>query len=468
MFIPALVSLFFNEYAVSGGFTVCAVIITGAAALVVKLTGSRLRFEMKPRDAIAAVTLCWFASSLLGAAPYMVCGVTYSAADAFFESASGFTTTGATCFAELEDLPRGILLWRSLTGWLGGLEIIALTLGILPVYASNQLSVQFESSVLLSERYLPKSGGISRLFYTIYFGFTILLSICYLFGGMNFFDALTHSMGVVSTSGFSNYDIGASSFNSGFINWITSAAMLFAAMNFTLYYRLFTGRRRLILKDEELRSYLALFACTSVLIAVSLISTNAADASNTPVQDLELAVFEAAATLSTTGMRNADYTLWPPFCQMILLSLMAAGGCSASPAGGLKIVRGLIVFKLIRRNISRRLHPNAFVSIKLDGKPVPSDVSAAVAGHAMLYASALLLGTLFVSIGETDHMTAFGSVISCLGNIGSGFSQDGAFASYASSPWAIKLFLSFLMIAGRLELTTALLVFTRQFWSNDR
>ncbi|MDR0424974.1 MAG: TrkH family potassium uptake protein [Clostridiales Family XIII bacterium] len=468
MFLPALASLISGEYMASAAFASCGAAIAAAAALLARLIGGlKLRFSsLRPRDAIAAVTLCWLASSLLGAAPYMLCGVTGSMASAFFESASGFTTTGATCLEGLEGLPRGILLWRSLTGWLGGLEIIALVLGILPISAANQLSAQAESSVLLSEKHFPKSERASLMFYAIYLGATALLAAGCLIGGMGPFDALTHSMGVVSTSGFSNYSAGAAHFGSGFINWLTSAAMLLAALNFTLYYRLFTGRRRLFFQDEELRAYFAIFICSAALMSASL--GIAGTMPGNPARSVGLAVFEASATLSTTGLRNADYTLWPPFCQIILLALMIIGGCSASPAGGLKIARVLIAGRLIRRNISLRLHPKAFVPIRLDGKAVPSDISADAAVHAMLYVSALILGTLVLSLSGADHISSFSAVAACIGNVGTGFGLAGPHASYALFPWPFKLFLCFLMIAGRLELTGALLMFTRQFWSNDR
>ncbi|MDR0571110.1 MAG: TrkH family potassium uptake protein [Clostridiales Family XIII bacterium] len=515
--IPALLtSLSCREFGMAFFFSLCVIPAVALGGILRLSRRKRPPLAMKPRDAIFIASLCWVASSLAGALPYAFSGAA-GVADAFFESASGFTTTGATVFRDIDALPKGLLVWRSTSGWLGGLSILVLVLGALPISGAAQLTVQAEPSASLSERFLSKTHGTARQILAIYMGMTLLLLALLLLAGMDVFGAFIHAMGVASTSGFTRHTAEAVGFEGAGANWILTVFMLLAAMSYSMYSKLLSKHWRQALQDEEPRWFLTMFVAAGLFLALGMSLAPTAGAGDFIVtadggsgaayamggggsgaayamggdgsgatyamgggtatygaampsglgRRLELAFFESAATISTTGLRNVDYTLWPTFCHLILLFLMVSGGCSASSAGGLKALRVAIVFKLLRRNISRRMHPNAVVQIKMNGVPLSSETSSAMAGHALLYLAVVFLGTAALCADGTDVLTSASSVISCLGNVGPAFGAAGPASCYDFFSPYIKVLLGFIMIAGRLELATLILLFTPQFWSNS-
>jgi trk system potassium uptake protein TrkH len=457
MILVAPVSLYFREYREAGGFALCAaasLLIAGMFALLARALGAAGARELKPRDAMLAVCVWWLASSVLGGLPYIICGVTGSA-DAVFESVSGFTTTGLTVLDGLSELPRSIILWRSATGWLGGIEMPVVSLAAIGAITHAET---------LPERI--ERGSSARLC-ALYAGLTLLLVLLLTAARTKPFDALILAFGAVSTCGFAG-DGGLEAIKPA-AKAVLCAFMLLAAVNFTLLRRFRARGTGIRTQYEEPRCFLLIFCSAAVLIGFDLLFTSSGE--NAP-QNLGYAFFEAASAVSTTGFHSAGVSLWPSFCKISLLFLMLTGGCALSASGGVKVGRIVILFRLLQRNISVRLHPNAVLPIKFDGKAVPADTASAIAAHGMLYIAVFAAATLIVSAdgaGGESAASVFG-VLACMSNAGPGMAAlhpELASAAWAAYGGPAKLFFGFLMILGRLEFTSVLMLFTPRYWKND-
>jgi trk system potassium uptake protein TrkH len=467
--LPALlVSLFFREYREANGFLLCIALtflLAGAVFLATR-TRAAARPEMKPRDGMLIVSVWWIASTVLSGLPYMLCGVTGGPADALFEAASGFTTTGATILHDPAALSRGVALWRSLTGWAGGFEILAVSLAMLPLAGAGYAVAQAESSAGLSERPPVRERGALFRLLAGYAGGTLLLFLLLNLASTRPFDALLFALGTVSTSGLSGAAAGETGTVgiSGAAGFLLCAFMLASAVNCTLYRRISARRAKLLLRDEELRCFFLLFCAAAVAIGLVLLL---ASAPGRAAQNIGNAFFEAASALTTPGFHRADVSSWPPFCKLVLLLLTLTGGCAASTAGGVKVGRVVILLRLLQRNISVRLHPNAVLPVKFDGKTVPADTVSAIASYAMLHVAVFFIATAVVSLdGAGGPAAAAFCVLACMNNAGPAASALGA-TTFTAYGGPVKAFLGFLMILGRLEFTTALLLFTPRYWKNE-
>ena len=467
--LPSLaVALFFREHREAAGFAVYIVVAFLLAGAILLPLRSRTAVDPEPRarDGMLVVSVWWLVSSLLGGLPYMVCGVLNGPADAVFESTSGFTTTGATVLNALADLPRAVLLWRSTTGWVGGLEVLAASFAMLPVIGAGHAIAQIESSTSLAERLPVRERGAALRLLFVYAGSTLLLFLLLRIASTGSFDALILALGAISTAGFSG-GAGGTVETSGAAAFFLCVSMLFAAVNFTIYRRFSTRRSRRILQDEELRCFFLICCCASVAIGLCLLI---ALPRGNAFRDVGNAFFETVSALTTTGYHRTAVFDWPPFCKLILLLSALIGGCVASTASGMKVSRFVILLRLLRRNISVRLHPNAVLSIKFDGKAAPTDAVNAVAAHAMLWMAVFFIAMTIVSFdgaGETGDSVF--DVLACMSNAGPAITTNAAPAATAWSAYGppTKLFLSFLMILGRLEFTAVLLLFTPRYWRND-
>ncbi|MDR1246748.1 MAG: hypothetical protein LBK57_06935 [Clostridiales Family XIII bacterium] len=463
MILVTPVSLCFREYSEAGGLALCAaasLLVAGAFALFARVPNAAPAPELKPRDAMLTVCVWWLTSSVLGGLPYIICGVA-GAADAVFESVSGFTTTGLTVLDRLSDLPQSIVLWRAATGWMGGLEISAF------LTAALGATMRAETLPGRAERTPARKRAAAARFCAAYAGVTLLLVLLLAAARTKPFDALIVALGTVSTCGFSG---------AGGLEEITSAAkgilsafMLLAAVNFMFFRRFQTRRADTRAQDEELRRFLFIFCAATVLIGLDLLSTSSV--ARAP-QNFGNAFFETASAISTTGFHGAGVYSWPSFCKISLLCLMITGGCAVSATGGLKVSRIVILLRLLQRNISVRLHPNAVLPVKFDGRAVPADTASAIAAHGMLYIAVFAAATLIVSAdgaGGESAASVFG-VLACMSNAGPGMAV--LHPELASAAWAVygapvKLFFGFLMILGRLEFTSMLVLFTPRYWKND-
>lgn len=421
--------------------------------------------KLKVRDGMFIVTLCWFVACFAGAVPFMSTGAIPDLADAFFESCSGFSTTGSSILTDIESLPMGLLFWRSFTHWIGGLGVLIITIALLPALGigGQNISVSETPSPAL-DKVTPKMSDAAKTLFVIYMVFTVLETVLLMFGGMNLFDALIHTFGTVGTGGFSNYNANVAYFDSTYIRIVITAFMFLCGVNFNLLYYSTKRGFKLFGDDSEFKLYVFFFAGIAVfMFAVLMLSRTYTSFGEAAVDS----AFQTASILTTTGFTTADYETWPMVCQMAILILMFMGGCSSSTSGGIKIVRIYVILQLIRRGIATKLHPNSVETIRLNGKTMPSDTVSAIANHMFLYIAMVFVGAFIIAFENVDLMTCFSSVITCLGNIGPGFGMIGPSENFSAMSDLSKYLLSVYMIAGRLELYTLFILLTPKFWNPD-
>lgn len=442
---------------------ICTMIITVILGLALTKFFTHDSFKLKVRDGFLIVTLCWILSCFVGAVPFMVTGAIPDLADAFFESCSGFSTTGSSILSDIEALPKGILFWRSFTHWIGGLGILVITIALMPSLGIGGQNIAVsETPGPALDKITPKMSDTAKTLLVIYMLFTVVETMLLMGGGMDLFDALIHTFGTVGTGGFSNYNASIAHFDSTYIRIVITAFMFLCGVNFNLFY--FTVKRgpKIFWDDSEFKLYLFFYLLIGIFLFVVLMISRTYTSFGEAAVD---SAFQTASILTTTGYASADYETWPMVCQMAILLLMFMGGCSSSTSGGIKIVRIYVILQLIRRGVSTRLHPNVVENIKLNGKNMPSDTVSAIANHMFLYIAMVFVGAFIVAFENVDLMTCFSSVITCLGNIGPGFGTIGPTENFGALSDLSKYLLSFYMIAGRLELYTLFILLTPKFWN---
>jgi len=415
--------------------------------------------KINAKDGLAIVGLSWIFLSAIGALPLYFSHVVSSYTDAFFEIASGFTTTGATIFTDIESLPRGILFWRSLTHWLGGMGIIVLYIALLPALGTNASQLyKAEAPGLTVERVEPRIKETAKNLWTIYFLLSFIETVCLMLCDMSFFDALCHTFGTMATGGFStkNASIGAYGSN---VQWVIFIFMVLAGVNFIIHYQLLKGRPRALLKNEEFRFY---FFLIFILIVVFTFSLGSAGVSKDPFRD---SAFQIAAILTTTGYTTANFDLWPQALRFILVMLMFIGGCGGSTGGGMKVIRFFLSIKIALRSVIQAVFPNAILPIKFNGKALEDKLVMAVLSYFVIFILLFLFGTLIFSITEScDLVTSLTASISALSNIGPGLGKVGPMENFSWISNSGKWLLIFLMLAGRLELYSILILFIPATW----
>jgi len=416
---------------------------------------------LKIRDGYLIAALCWFIASAFGALPYMLSGVITSYADAYFESVSGFTTTGATVVGDLSALPKAIQFWRSFSHWLGAMGILILAISLLPALGiSGMRLARAEAPGPAIEKMSTRISDSARKLYTIYISLTLIEVVLLMLGGLNLFDALIHTFGSIGSGGISNYSDGISHFNSFYVEFIVIFFSVAASVNFVQYNHLLQRKWKEFFKDEELRVFLTILVGSFILIALNLWATGTYG----PVLSARKAAFQATAFMTTSGYSIGDYTIWPSFSQTILFCLMLIGGCSASTAGSMKVLRVMILFKLIVRGMYKRLHPNAVVPVKIGSRIISAETVSMVSSFAILYFTIFVFSSLIVSLDNNDLLTTISAVAGSLSNTGLGMGLLGPDGNFAVFSVPTRLYLSVLMIAGRLELFAIILLLTPSFW----
>jgi trk system potassium uptake protein TrkH len=404
-----------------------------------------------------------------GALPYLFAGVVDSFWAALFESMSGFTTTGATIFADIEALPHGILFWRSLTHWLGGMGIIVLVIAVLPYLGVGGMQL-FRAEVPgpTPERLRPRITQTAKLLWLVYLALTVLQTVLYLLGGMGPFDAVTHTFGTLATGGFSPRNASLGHFQSPYIQYVTILFMYLAGVNFALHFRAATGRLEYF-RDSEWRFYTGVVLAAGLLLTVLNLGTGGYELDLAGGElALRDALFQATSIVTTTGYVTADYELWVPGAQAVLFALMFVGGMAGSTGGSMKAVRVLLVLKQVWMELRKHLHARAIFLARVGRHVVREDVLANVIGLVMLYLMLVLAGALALGFLGMDLLTALGASAATVGNIGPGFGAVGATDNYGwMGPWAHAV-LTFLMLAGRLEIYTVLLLFLPETWRHAR
>ena len=466
MLIPAFVSLYFSERKAFISFAICAFPMIIAGVLGVILLPKEDNTVLRMRDGFFIVAFAWIVMSMFGALPFVISGSIPNFIDAFFETASGFTTTGSTIVSDIESLPKGILFWRSFTHWLGGMGVLVLTIALLPMLGiGGQKIMRAETTGPTMDKMSFSINETARKLYIIYGGMTVLEIILLKLGGVSLFDACTHTFGTVGTGGLSVYSDSIGHYGSLYVEMVITVFMLLAGVNFGLYYMLLSGKPKQMFKDTELRVYLAIVAVATAFIAIMLTVKNLY---GSIWESLRYSVFQVSSIITTTGYGTADFDIWPAACKMVLFMLMIIGGCASSTGGGVKVIRIILTFKIIKRAAEKRLHERAVKPIKINGKNVSEETASGVKSFMILFIATVLAGTLIVSLDGFDLETTLSSVIACVSNIGPGFNLVGPTMNFTLFSEPIKFVLALLMIAGRLELYTIILMFTPVFWDENR
>ncbi len=413
------------------------------------------------REGYVVVSFTWLIFSLFGALPFYLSGAIPNYAGAFFETMSGFTTTGASVLNDIESLSHGLLFWRSITQWLGGMGIIVMALAILPILGIGGMQL-FVAEVPgpTPDKLHPRIKGTAKRLWGIYILLTLLETIFLVFGGMSIFDAINHSFTTMATGGYSTKQLSIAYYHSPYIEYVISVFMFLAGMNFTLSFFALKLDFKKIIRNEEFKWYFVGTMFATVLIAFFLVINQ-----NIGVEKaFRDSLFQVVSIITTTGFATADYMLWPPFVIVILFMLMFIGGSAGSTGGGPKVIRVMLLLKNSYYEFKRMMHPKAIIPVRLNKHAVDPKIIANIQAFMVVYIVVFVIGTIIMSSLGLDLDTAMGAVIATLGNIGPGIAGVGPVNNFHQIPELGKWFLSFLMMIGRLELFTVLVLFTPVFW----
>ncbi|UII33395.1 TrkH family potassium uptake protein [Fulvivirga ulvae] len=439
---------------------------SGAVSIVVGAitwlgTRNEQKKELKKKDGYLIVTLGWLCMSCFGALPYILSGTIPDFTNAFFETISGYTTTGASVMTDIESAPKGILFWRSLTQWIGGMGIIVLAVAILPILGIGgmQLFVA-EAPGISPDKMKPRIKEVAKRLWFIYLGLTLIETVLLMFGGMTFYDALNHSLTTMATGGFSTKNASVAYYDSAYIHYVIIIFMFLAGTNFTITYFGLKGKFRKVWANEEFRNYLLVVLLLSICISFFVFSSKW-EGFEKSFRD---SLFQVVSIITTTGYVTADYTKWAPFLTIVFFLLMFVGASTGSTAGGIKVVRHTLLFKNSFLEMRRQLHPSAVIPVRLNGAAVSRSITYNVLAFVMIYMLVYAIGVFLLSFTGVEFDTALGAVATSLGNIGPGLGEVGPVDNFNSITPFGKWILSFLMLLGRLELFTVLMLFNMNFW----
>lgn len=416
--------------------------------------------DLTNKDGYLIVALGWLTMSVVGTLPYIVSGSITNVTDAFFETMSGFTTTGASILNDIEAVPRNILFWRSLTQWIGGMGIIVLTVALLPMIGVGGMQMFVaEAPGISPDKLKPRIKDTAIRLWLIYLGLTITETVLLMFGGMTFFDALNHGLTTMATGGFSTKNASIIE-QTPYIQYVILCFMFLAGVNFSLTYFGLKGRLRKIWENEEFKAYFTISVLFTLVTTIGIFSFTGASFE----KSFRDAAFQVVSIVTTTGYVSADYTSWAPLLTVFFFFFMFLGGSAGSTAGGVKIVRHVVLLKNSVLEMKRLLHPSAIIPVRLNGKAISRNVTYHVLAFIMIYITIFVLSSILVAFTGLDVITTLSSVATSLGNIGPGLGGVGPLNNFSALPDITKWILSFLMLLGRLELFTILILFTPYFW----
>ncbi len=427
------------------------------------LTKKKFRSELGRREGYLIVFLGWLIMSLFGAIPFVIHGVIPSYTDAFFETVSGFTTTGASILNNIEAVPKGLLYWRSLTQWLGGMGIIVLSIAILPILGIGGMQL-FSAEVPgpTKDKIHPRVKETAKRLWGIYFLLTVAEVVLLFFGGMSFFDALNHSFTTMATGGFSTKNASVAYYNSPFIEYVIIIFMFLAGTNFTIHYYAMHGKWSFLKKNNEFKFYAFFIAGCTVLIAL----VHQPHVVFGIEESIRQALFHVVSLITTTGYVTSDYENWAPFSRMLFFILLFIGGCAGSTGGGIKIIRHYLLYKNSQLELKRLVHPRAVIPVRINGKAIRPEIISNVQAFFLFYILIFIFASIILSILGLDFITSLGAVATCLGNVGPGIGTVGPVNNFAHLPGISKWILGFVMLLGRLELFTVLIIFSPSFWKH--
>jgi trk system potassium uptake protein TrkH len=435
-------------------------ITAGSGGILWSFTRLEKRDIINLREGFAVVSFTWLFMALFGTLPFLLSGTIPSFTDAFFETMSGFTTTGSSVLTDIEALPKGILFWRSMTHWIGGMGIIVLTVAILPLLGIGGFQLYAaEMPGVTKEKLHPRITGTAKRLWAIYIMLTLAETAFLMFGGMDLFDGLCHSFATMATGGFSTKNTSIAGF-SPYIQYVITVFMFLAGTNFTLHYFALHGRFREVWKSEEFRKYLGLVLLFTLVITAVKVFQSYQEAGTA----FRAAIFQVVSIITTTGFVTSDYLLWPSSLWFLIFLLMFVGGMAGSTGGGIKVVRQVLLVKNASLELKRTIHPNAIIPVRLNGKPLPQETIFKVMAFFQIYILVFVIGAMVLSLLGMDFETAIGASIASIGNIGPGLGSVGPVGNYAHIPVFGKWILALLMMMGRLELFTVLILFTPAFW----
>lgn len=413
------------------------------------------------RDGYCIVTFTWFLFTLFGMLPFYFSGGIPSVTDAFFETMSGFTTTGATILDDIESLSHGLLFWRSLTQWIGGLGIVFFTIAVLPIFGGGTIQLfSAEAIGVTHDKTHPRIDVMAKWLWMIYAILTVVETMLLMIGGMSFFDAVCHSFSTTATGGYSTKQASVAYWNSPFIEYVIAIFMILSGINFSLYFMCLKGKGKRLFQDDEFRWFMKSVSILTLVITLALVFQNHYDWEKA----FRRALFQVATAHTSCGFATDDYNLWPSFTWMLLIFAMLSGGCTGSTSGGIKNMRLMILARNIKNEFKRMLHPRAVLPVRVNRQVISPSIIASVNTFFVFYLFCALVGwtlLMFFGVGLTEAMS---TVISSLGNVGPGLGAFGPAFSWAALPDAAKWVLSFLMLIGRLELFAVLLLFYSGFW----
>lgn len=458
LLLPAAVSLYYKEECLTAFLITAGIALT--VGLILTLTSRPGNHLIYAKDGFVIVTLAWLAMSVIGALPFVISGEMPNYIDAFFETVSGFTTTGASVLTDVEKMSQGLLFWRSFTHWIGGMGVLVFVMAIIPNISDRSIHIiRAEMPGPIVGKLVPKLKNTAKILYLIYIVMTVLEVVFLLCGGMPLYDSVVHAFGTAGTGGFG---IKASSIAgySPYLQWVIAIFMLLFGINFNIYYLVLIRRFRSVFRSTEMWSYIGL-----VVLSVAAITVNIYPVSQSFSEALRLSAFQVSSVITTTGYATADFNLWPEMSKGILLFLMFIGGCAGSTAGGLKVSRVVILLKMIRRELNRMLHPRSVSVVKFEGKQVDEATLNSVSIYFVLYIICFCVIFFVLCFEPFDFATNFSATAACFNNVGPGFGAVGPAASYQGYSALSKTVLSIAMLLGRLEIFPLLLAFSPSTWA---
>ena len=456
------VSLFYKEDDLNSFLLSSA--ITAFVGVIMLAIGRGAEKSLNRRDGYVIVSVAWIAFSFFGMLPYYIGGYIPSVTDAFFETMSGFSSTGATIMNNIESMPHGILFWRAMTQWIGGLGIVFFTIAVLPIFGMGGIQVfAAEASGPTHDKVHPRIGVTAKWIWGIYAGMTGTLIILLVFGGMGLFDSICHAFTTTSTGGFSTKQTSIEYYHSPYIDYVISVFMFLSGVIFSLLLLMFNGIIKKFIHDAELKFYFMSVAFFTVFIAVWLYQTSSMGAE----EAFRKSLFQVISLQTSTGFATADYMLWPSILWGCLLIVMIMGACAGSTTGGIKCIRMVILFKVAKNEFKHILHPNAVLPVRVNKQVISPSIQSTVLAFTFLYAIIAIISILVMMGFGVGFLESIGTVISSIGNMGPGLGTCGPAFSWSELPDAAKWLLSFLMLLGRLELFTVLLLFSSDFWKRN-
>ena len=458
LLLPCITGLIYREWRTALSYLAAAVFALVLGKLLVELN-RKSEERIYAREGFVITASAWIIMSAIGAAPFVLCGDIPSYVDAFFETVSGFTTTGASILTDVEALTHGSLFWRSFTHWIGGMGVLVLMMAIMPDTSGRTIHImRAEMPGPVVERILPKVRDTAKILYLIYIVMTGVQIIFHIAGGMPMFDSVLHSLGTAGTGGFSIKADGLAGY-SAYHQWVITIFMLIFGVNFNLYYLVIIKKWKQAVKSEELWTYLGIVAA-----AVLLITFNIKPLVGSWNDSVRHASFQVASIMTTTGYSTVDFNLWPSFSKSILLLIMFIGGCAGSTAGGLKVSRALILVKKMRCELKRLIHPRTVATVHFEGKKLDERTQNGVGTYFALYALCMAVVFFCLGLEPFDLETNISAVVACFNNIGPGFAAVGPAASYAGYSDGATVLLSFAMLFGRLEIYPMLILLSPATW----